>query len=96
MAQRLAASAQIKKYAQDIDRESAREMLAARVAPPAATPGPSTSSAPAPASSRGGAKPGPGAFEKILKSPVVRSVATQLTRGILGALLGSGRRRSGW
>ena len=94
MAQRLGASAQIKKYAQDIDRESAREMLAARVAPPAATPGPSTPSAPAP--SRGGAKPAPGAFERILKSPVARSVANQLTRGILGALLGSGRRRSGW
>ena len=93
MAQRVAASAQIKKYAQDIDRESAREMLAARVAPPA---GPSTQNAPAPAPSRGGAKPAPGAFERILKSPVARSVATQLTRGILGALLGSGRRRSGW
>jgi hypothetical protein len=87
MAQRVAASAQIKKYAQDIDRESAREMLAARAAPPGA---------PAPAPSRGGAKPAPGAFERILHSPVARSVATQLTRGILGALLGSGRRRSGW
>jgi uncharacterized protein len=98
MAQRLAASAQIEKYAQDIDRESAREMLAARVAPPpsAAAPGSSTQSAPAPAPSRGGAKPAPGAFERILHSPVARSVATQLTRGILGALLGSGRRRSGW
>jgi uncharacterized protein len=95
MTQRVAASAQIKKYAQDIDRESAREMLAARVAPPAA-PGPSMPGAPAPAPSRGGAKPAPGAFERILKSPVARSVATQLTRGILGALLGSGRRRSGW
>lgn len=95
MAQRLGASAQIKKYAQDIDRESAREMLAARVAPPAA-PGPSTPGVPAPAPSRGGAKPAPGAFERILKSPVARSVANQLTRGILGALLGSGRRRSGW
>jgi len=97
MTQRVAASAQIKKYAQDIDRESAREMLAARVAPPpAAAQGSSTPGAPAPAPSRGGAKPAPGAFERILKSPVARSVATQLTRGILGALLGSGRRRSGW
>jgi len=93
LAQRVAASAQIKKYAQDIDRESAREMLAARVAPPA---GPSTQNVPPQAPSRGGAKPAPGAFERILKSPVARSVATQLTRGILGALLGSGRRRSGW
>lgn len=95
MRQRLGGSDQVREYATAVDRESAREMLAARVAPPAA-PGPSTPNAPAPAPSRGGAKPSPGAFEKILKSPVVRGVATQLTRGILGALLGSGRRRSGW
>jgi len=97
MTQRVGASAQIRKYAQDIDRESAREMLAARVAPPPA-PGPIAPRAPAgPAPlPRGGARQPPGAFEKILKSPMARSVATQLTRGILGALLGSGRRRSSW
>ena len=95
MAQRLGDSAQIRKYAQDVDRESAREMLAARVMP--APPAPSAPHAPAPAPvPRGGAKAPPGTFEKILKSPVARSVANQLTRGILGALLGSGRRRSGW
>ncbi len=97
MTQRLGSSAQIRKYAQAVDRQSAREMLAARVAAPAPS-GSSAPGAPVPTPSRGGAKqpPGGGAFEQILKSPLTRSVAGQLTRGILGALLGSGRRRSGW
>ena len=106
MTQRLGGSAQIRKYAQEVDRESAREMLAARIAasPTPAAPAPNAPQAPplpAPrlpttAAPRGSAKPAPGPLEKILKSPVARSVATQLTRGILGALLGKGRRRSGW
>jgi hypothetical protein len=97
MTQRLGASAQIRKYAEDVDRESARERLAARVTgvdavrvPPGPVP------APSPEGSRGAPKPPPSAFDKILKSPVVRSVAGQLTRGILGALMGSARRRSSW
>ena len=100
MAQRLGASAQIRKYAEDVDRESARERLAARATgvdaiqvPPGGGSG--ASSAPSPGGSRGAPKPEPSTFDKILKSPVTRSVAGQLTRGILGALLG-GRRRSGW
>jgi hypothetical protein len=52
--------------------------------------------APSPGGSRPGGKPAPSTFDKILKSPVVRSVAGQLTRGILGALMGSARRRSSW
>jgi DNA helicase HerA-like ATPase len=98
MAQRLGASAQIHKYVQDVDRESARERLANRVTgvdairvPPGERPAPAPSSG----RPRGAAKPPPSTFDKILKSPVTRSVAGQLTRGILGALLG-GRRRSGW
>jgi DNA double-strand break repair helicase HerA and related ATPase len=99
MAQRLAASAQMRKYAQAVDRESAREMLAARSVPPVAappTPSPKPRAPSGPAPTRGTAKPAPGAFEQILKSPVVRTVAGQLTRGLLGALIGSGRRRSTW
>jgi hypothetical protein len=99
MAQRLAASAQVKQYAQAVDRESAREMLSARAvgaAPATAGSARAPAPAPVPAPSRGAAKPEPGAFEKILKSPTVRTVAGQLTRGILGALLGKGRRRSSW
>ncbi|HEY6107503.1 MAG TPA: helicase HerA-like domain-containing protein [Gemmatimonadales bacterium] len=95
MTQRLGGSAQIRKYAEDVDRESARERLAARATgvdaisvPPGPVPAGSSGG------SRGAAKPPPSTFDKILKSPVTRSVAGQLTRGILGALLG--RRRSGW
>jgi len=32
-----------------------------------------------------------GMFEQVLRSPMARSVATQITRGLMGALLG--RRR---
>ena len=101
MTQRLGASAQIRRYAQDVDRESARELLAKRVAAPTPAPAPTSPNAPfpqapPPASPRGSAKPAPGALDKILRSPVVGRIATQLTRGIFGALLGSGRRRSGW
>ena len=35
----------------------------------------------------------PSTFEKILKSPLTRSVANQLTRSPMGALLGPTRRR---
>ena len=53
--------------------------------------------APAPAT-RGGKAP-PTAFEQVLKSPVTRTVAGVVARGLMGALLGSlgmsatGRRR---
>ena len=98
MAQHLGSSAQIRKYAQDVDRESARERLAARATGVDAIqvpPGPG--SAPGGGRPRGAAKEPPSTFDKILKSPVTRTVAGQLTRGILGALLGGGaRRRSSW
>jgi DNA double-strand break repair helicase HerA and related ATPase len=97
MAQHLGASAQIRKYAEDVDRESARERLAARTTGVDAIrvpEGEGPVSAPSSGRPRGTAKPPPSTFDKILKSPVTRSVAGQLTRGILGALLG--RRRSGW
>lgn len=105
--QRVATSMQAKKYVTDIDRESAREKLAARVAPgalpelgkqevqsgdPGAQYVPPAASAPA----RKGRepKPQPGAFEQIMKSPVTRTVAGAITRGLMGALLGAPRRRS--
>ena len=97
MAQRLSSSAQVKEYATPIDRESAREMLAKRVAPaaqasdaldaasPAAAPGPARSGGRAP-------KVEPSTFEKVMKSPLTRTVAGVVARGIMGALLP--RRRS--
>ena len=96
--QRIATSRQVRKYATDVDRESAREMLAARIAPAAAqvdvderdsvTPPKAarTSRARTP-------KEPPGTFEQIMKSPVARTVAGTITRGIMGALLGTPRRR---
>lgn len=97
----VARSSQVKKYAQDIDRESAREKLAARVVPSAASqpseqPADSGASyAPSqPAPARRAGKEPPGAFEQIMKSPVTRTVAGAITRGLMGALLGSPRRRS--
>lgn len=95
----VARSTQVRKYAQDIDRESAREKLAARIVPVAAqqpadsgqsyAPPPS-----APAPSRRATKQPPGTLEQIMKSPVTRTVAGVITRGLMGALLGSPRRRS--
>jgi uncharacterized protein len=100
--QQIARSAQVKKYAQDIDRESAREKLAARVAPGALPqPGSQQPEAAPPREAppaRAGKQP-PSALEQIMKSPVTRTVAGAITRGLMGALLGSPRRgttRSRW
>jgi DNA helicase HerA-like ATPase len=92
--QRLASSAQVREYAQDVDRQSAREMLEQRAAPAAApgAPAAAPAAAPAPRAQR----EEPGMMEKVLKSSLTRSVATQITRGLMGALLGtSSRRRRG-
>jgi len=106
LVQRVAGSAQVRKYATAIDRESARERLAARVGPPMAAPmsappdqpqwQPATATAP-----RGAAKQPPSTFEQILNSSVTRAAArtaaTVITRGVLGALIGGARgRRSSW
>ncbi len=85
---RLAASSQVKEYAQAVDRESARELLAARMAPAATA----AAEEPAPAR-RAGAKEPPSALEEILKSPLTRTVAGAVTRGLMGALLGPPSRR---
>ncbi|HEX5072195.1 MAG TPA: helicase HerA-like domain-containing protein [Gemmatimonadaceae bacterium] len=93
MAQRLSSSAQVKEYATPVDRESAREMLAKRVA--AAQPADAgdvgsapAAGAPAPARAGGRApKPEPSTFEKVMNSPLTRTVAGVVARGIMGALL---------
>ena len=90
----LAASAQVREYATAIDRESARELLAARLAPAApsaADDAPAAREAAAPRARA--AKEPPSTFEQILKSPIARTVAGAVTRGIMGALLGPARRR---
>jgi len=99
LARRVSTSPQVREYATPIDRESARERLAARVAPaaPAAEPQgqwqPAPAAQPAPAGRRSAKEP-PSTFNQILKSPVARTVAGAVTRGIMGALFGAPRRRS--
>jgi uncharacterized protein len=78
------ATPQVKKYAEQRDRESARERLSERG---------NAATSDAEAASPRRAKEPPGTFEAILKSPLARSVATQVTRSVLGALLGPTRRR---
>jgi DNA helicase HerA-like ATPase len=98
--QRLSSSTQVRKYATAIDRESAREMLSARAA--AAAPDQDESDAEtaqqeerAPASRARAGKEPPSTFEQVLKSPMARTVAGTITRGLMGALMGSlGIRRS--
>lgn len=97
MATRVQASAQVRKYAQPVDRESAREMLARRIVPDegGVRAGGEASSAPLPRVEprRAPAKQPPSVFQQILKSPVTRTVAGAVTRGIMGAILGAPRRR---
>ncbi|MBM4267550.1 MAG: DUF853 family protein [Deltaproteobacteria bacterium] len=94
--QRLASSPQVKRYREAIDRESAEEKLAAELAPA----GDGEAVRRGSASSRGGSARAadPGTLERVLRSPVTRSVAVAvagtITRGILGAILGPTRRRS--
>lgn len=107
LAQRVASSQQVRKYATPIDRDSAREKLAARVSPEtAAAPQEKQQQQkdwqppPAPAPGGRAAKEPPSTFDQILKSPIARSAArtatTMITRGILGAIIGTRGRRSRW
>jgi DNA helicase HerA-like ATPase len=94
-AQRLGASAQVKKYATAIDRESARELLAARMAPVGAAEAETGEEAAPPARaarSRAAKAPASG-LEEVLRSPLTRTIAGAVTRGLMGALLGTPRRR---
>jgi DNA helicase HerA-like ATPase len=100
MARRLASSAQVKEYATPIDRESAREILAGRVAAAAsasAADAADENSAgdrdPAPPRRGRAAKEPDSALEAIAKSPLTRTVAGVITRGLMGALLGTPPRR---
>jgi uncharacterized protein len=88
----IAKSDQVRKYRDAIDRESARERLAARIVPAASPVEEAEKSAPVP--TRRTAKEPPGTFDQILKSPVTRTVAGAITRGLMGAIFGAPRRRT--
>jgi uncharacterized protein len=97
MRERLSASAQVREYATSVDRESAREMLAARAAEavqplPDDSRGKKTASTTRAERSRAAREPR-SALEEALHSPVARTIAGVITRGLMGALLGGTRRR---
>ncbi len=96
MTQRLGASQQVREYATPVDRESARELLAQRMAGESAESdagagedGPQAEAGP----SRRSVKEPPSSFEQVLKSPLTRTLANTVTRGLMGALLGTPARR---
>jgi len=76
---------QVRRYAEAVDRDSAEEKLARRrqeAEPEAGAP------------ARGGrAEPDDSSFARILNSPLARTVAGAVTRGLMGAILGPARRR---
>ena len=99
MPQRLASSAQVQEVRDgDRPRERARDAERARRGGGARRRprrGRREDEPAAPAPRGRAAKEPPTAFEKIIKSPVTRTVAGAVTRGLMGALLGSlGIRRS--
>jgi hypothetical protein len=89
---------QVRRYATPIDRESAHEMLTKRMRPPAPPPPPEPEArrAPPPIDDEYGtpeaSAPEPedsgSSWGDILNSPVARVIANQVTRGLMGALLG--------
>ncbi len=90
LAQRLGASQQVKHYSQAIDRESARELLAARAETAPVPPGSAAAPGSRPAASAASAGVDIG---KILNSPLARTIAGTVARGLMGALLGTPARR---
>jgi uncharacterized protein len=98
LAARNAASALVRRYAQAVDRESAEEVLEKREAAADATAAKEgerdkrderDDAKPA----RRGGRADRGALETILRSPVTKTVAGAITRGLMGALFGGSRSR---
>jgi len=80
----------VKRYATAVDRESAYEILGQRLEPgeaPAPAAPPSKPAAPTKE------KKTESAWTEALRSPVARTIANQVTRGLMGALLGPPKRR---
>src|SRR5262245_43887652 len=89
---------QVRRYAAAVDRESAYEILGQRFESPGANDNARPEPA-APAPPAGKPQPSPparrteNAWSEALRSPVARTIATQVTRGLMGALLGPPPRR---
>jgi hypothetical protein len=84
--QLVGSSTMVKAYAQAIDPDSAKEMLARRMVTQA--PELVKGTARTAVSSGRGREP-PSTIEQVLSSPVTRTVATTVARGLLGAMLGT-------
>jgi DNA helicase HerA-like ATPase len=82
-------TAQVQKYATAVDRQSAYEILSARLRDDAEADEPTPKRKP-PEASRGASE---GSWSEVLNSPVARTIANQVTRGLMGALLGKPARR---
>jgi DNA helicase HerA-like ATPase len=86
---------QVREYAQAVDRESAREMLAARTKAPsdddATSAGTAAESAPRRSAS---VREPPSSLAKLLNAPLTRTIAGIVTRGLMGAIVGPPRRRT--
>ena len=84
LAQHIGVSQQVKHYAAAIDRDSARERLAAR----AGAESEGAKSGAAPPASRGREEQDAGtSIGDMLNSPLARTIVGTLTRGLMGALL---------
>src|SRR3954452_4306793 len=81
---------QVRRYAAAVDRESAYEILGQRLEPDEA---PATAAPTPPSKPASPAKKTASAWTEALRSPVARTIANQVTRGLMGALLGPPRRR---
>jgi DNA helicase HerA-like ATPase len=88
----LLGSEQVRKYAAAVDRESAYEILGQRIASPDGDGREEETRAPVP--KRAPTAPrSESAWSEALRSPVARTIANQVTRGLMGALLGKPPRR---
>jgi hypothetical protein len=90
MQQRLGSSPLVRKYREAVNPESAEEKLARAAGEAGGAVAGEPGEKPA---ARRAAKEPPSLIEQVLKSPVTRTVAGQITRGLMGALLGAPRRR---
>jgi hypothetical protein len=83
------------QYGRTIDRESAYEMLAAKLAPPPPAPVQPSAVPPMPAPTQ---QARPGVLEQVMESPAfksaMRSAGTVIGREITRSLFGTGRRRT--
>ncbi len=92
LARRVGLSPQVRRYAQAIDRDSARERLEALEAKARAEAPVGVEDGPAPRGRRS-AKAPPTMLEKVLKSRAISNIGTQLVRSAMGVLERSLRKR---